>query len=103
MVWPYLWEEERTRNLEVSSVVGLINQMGGNKDIKMLEIIWDTQLREVAARVDGMAVFWGGRWFRSHMECMEFATNHIPEGQFQWFIDIVSYLEFVTGDTASKE
>ena len=52
------------RNLEVSSGVGLINHMGGNKDIKMLEIIWDTQLREVAARVDGMAVFVGGIWFR---------------------------------------
>ena len=90
------------RNLEVSSGVGLINHMGGNEDIKMLEIIWDTQLREVAARVDGMAVFVGGIWFRSQMECMEFATNDIPEGQFQRFIDIVSYLQFVTGDKVSK-
>ena len=33
---------------------------------------------------------------------MEFVTNDIPEGQFQWFIDIVSYLQFVTGDKVSK-
>ena len=25
----------------------------------------------------------------------------IPEGQFQWFINIISYLQFVTGETVS--
>ena len=46
-----------------------------------------------------MAVFAGGLWFRSRMECVDFAENHIPVGQFQWFLDIVSYLQFVTGET----
>ena len=32
---------------------------------------------------------------------MEFAENHIPVGQFQWFLDIVSYLQFFTGETVS--
>ena len=32
---------------------------------------------------------------------MDFAENHLPVGQFQWFFDIVSYLQSVTGDTVS--
>ena len=48
-----------------------------------------------------MDVLAGGRWFRSKTECVEFATKHITEGHFQWFIDIVIYLQFVTGDTVS--
>ena len=35
------------------------------------------------------------------MECMNFSENHILGGQFQWFIYIVSYLHFVTGETVS--
>ena len=31
------------------------------------------------------------------MECVDFAEKHIPVGQFQWFIDMVSYLQFVIG------
>ena len=30
-----------------------------------------------------------------------FLKTHITEGQFQWFIDIISYLQFVTGETVS--
>ena len=46
----------------------------------------------MATQVDEMVVFKGGICFRSQMECVEFDTKHITEGQFQWFIDIVSYL-----------
>ena len=28
------------------------------------------------------------------MECVDFVEKHIPVGQFQWFIDIFSYLQF---------
>ena len=55
----------------------------------------------MAAWVDGMAVFVGGRWFRSHMEWVEFATKKIPEGKFHLFIDIVSYLQFFMVETVS--
>ena len=58
-------------------------------------------MREVAACIYGMAVFSGGRWFRSHMECVDFTEKHIPEGQFQWFIDTVCDLQFVTGEKVS--
>ena len=34
---------------------------------------------------------------------MNFAEKHIPEGQFHFFLDIVSYLQFVTGYTVSTE
>ena len=46
-----------------------------------------------------MNVFSGGGWFWFYIECVEFTEKHIPVGQFQWFIDIVSYLVFVTGET----
>ena len=46
----------------------------------------------MATQVDEMVVFKGGICFRSQMECVKFDTKHITEGQFQWFIDIVSYL-----------
>ena len=35
------------------------------------------------------------------MEYVKFAEKHIPEGQFHWFIYIISYLHFVTGETVS--
>ena len=55
--------EENMRNLEFLAGGGPRNQMGSNGEINMLENKWDAQLREVADRVDGMAVFSGGRWF----------------------------------------
>ena len=35
------------------------------------------------------------------MECVDFAVKHIPVGLFQWLIEIVSYLQFVRGETVS--
>ena len=46
-------------------------------------------------------MFVGGRWFRSQSECEDFAREKIPEGQFQWFVNIVSYLQFVTRENVS--
>ena len=45
-----------------------------------------------------MEVFSGGRWFRLQSECEDFSRYQIPEWNFQWSIDIVSYLQFVRGD-----
>ena len=52
-------------------------------------------------RFYGVDVFARGRCFRSQMECMEFATKQIPGEQFQWFIYIVIYLHFFTGEMVS--
>ena len=46
-----------------------------------------------------MAIFLGGRWFWSRLECVDFAEKHIPARQFQWLLDTVSYLQFVKGET----
>ena len=35
------------------------------------------------------------------MEFVDFAENHIPVGQFQWFLYIVSYIQFVIAETVS--
>ena len=40
------------------------------------------------------SVCWG-RWFITKDECENFPRNQIPEGKFQWFFNIVRYLQFV--------
>ena len=93
--------DENMKHLEINARTG-----GGGVDegityLEASEDKWQEQLNEVADRIDGMAVFAGGRWFRLRIECVDFLENHIPVGQFQWFIDIVSDLQFMTGDTVS--
>ena len=58
-------------------------------------------IREVTAYTDGIYVFMGGSWFRTLNDCINLSEVHIPEGQLQWFIDIVAYLEFITGNKVS--
>ena len=89
------------KHLEVNAGTGGGGLGIGMSEISALEDKWEGKLNEVAAMIDGMAVFSGGKWFRSRMECVEFAEKHIPVGQFQWFLDIFSYLQFVTGETVS--
>ena len=53
------------------------------------------------AQVEGRPVFESGIWFWSQKECGEFAEEQVTKQQFQWFIKIVSYLQFVIGGTVS--
>ena len=46
-------------------------------------------------------MFPGGKWLRSKSKSEESSIYQILEGQYQWFINIVSYLHFVTGETVS--
>ena len=55
-------------------------------------------MRKVAALIDGVVVFSEVRWFIQQRECVEFSEKHIMKGKLQWFIIIVSYLQFVTGE-----
>ena len=71
--------------------MGLGNN-GGTGKILLLEYILEVNLREVAACINTTNVFSGGIWLRSQMLCMNFVEKHIPEGQFHWFIYIISYL-----------
>ena len=63
--------------------------------------MWEELLRKVVSRVEGRAEFAGVRWFRSQSEYGDFAIDQIPDGQFQWFIDILIHLKFVTEETVS--
>ena len=51
----------------------------------------------MATHTDGIAMFMGGRWSRTINNCITFTEEHVPESQVQWFIDIVAYLQFITG------
>ena len=89
------------KHLEINSGIGGGGVGIGMSEIAALEDKWEGTLNEFAARIDGMDVFSGGRWFRSRMDCVDVAVNHITVGQFQWFLDIVSYLQFDTGGEVS--
>jgi hypothetical protein len=54
------------------------------------------EINNVSARIDADAYCVRGRWFRTMDDCISFSRHHIPEGQFQWFVDVVSYLQFTT-------
>ena len=95
--------KERMQNTEIPSRIDQRGQSVGGYILEELERKRYSKLRQLAAWIDGMDVLAGGRWFRSKMECVEFATKNITEGHFQWFIDIVIYLQFVTGDTVYTE
>ena len=41
----------------------------------------------------------GGRWFHTLNNCINYFEAHVSEVQFWWFIDIVAYLQFFTGET----
>ena len=36
-----------------------------------------------------------GCWFRGLDNYIYFSQKHVPEGQFQWFFYLVSYLQFI--------
>lgn len=44
-----------------------------------------------------------GRCFRSLQTCIEFAAKSIPDGEYQWFIDLVTYLQFVSSEVVTRE
>ena len=48
------------------------------------------------AKIYSKSVCVKGRKFRSLNDCILFYQNNDQEGQFQWFLDIVSYLQFTT-------
>ena len=90
--------DERIKHLELNTgTVGVVHN-AGTSEIMSLENKLEGNLREVAAGIYRKDVFSGGRWFRSHMECVDFKEKHPLEGQFKWSIEIVSYLQFVTGE-----
>ena len=94
--------DERIKKMEIGGgVTNNIENETPSPEIIYLENKWEGELGEVEARVEGREVFEGGRCFRSQSEYEDFSRDHILDFQFKWFIDIVSYLKFVTGETVS--
>ena len=89
--------DEQMKHLDINAITGCGGVGVGITDMEALEDKCKLKLHKIAARIDRMAVFVGGSWFRLWIECVEFSEKYIPVGQFCWFIDIVSYLQFVMG------
>ena len=43
------------------------------------------------------------KWFRSLDYCKIFSRDHVFLGQLQWFLAIISHLQFVTEDKVDSE
>ena len=41
-------------------------------------------------------------WFRTLQNCVTLSQQNFPQGQFQWFIDSISYASFVTDEIVYK-
>ena len=44
-----------------------------------------------------------GLWFSISDNFIVFSQKHVPEGQFKWFLELVSYLQFVLDDIIDAE
>ena len=96
--------DERMRKLGIGGgVTNNIEKGTPYPEIIALEKKCDGELREVAAIVEGIDILSGGRWFIFQSECEDFASNQIPSCQFKWFVDILIYPQFVTGETVLSE
>ena len=49
----------------------------------------------MAEQTEGTAVFMVGKWFCTLKNYVNFSEVHIPEGYYQWFVDIVAYLKIL--------
>ena len=54
-------------------------------------------------KIDSKAVQIGNYIFSSLDHCVQFATKGIPDGEFQWFMDIVTYLQFVGNEVVNSQ
>ena len=59
--------EERMQKIEITPRMEQGGQSEGGDTLDKSERKWDSQLREVAEQIDGIAIFVGGRWLRSQM------------------------------------
>ena len=70
--------DKRMKHLDQNTGTVGVGHTEGTSDIAVLENKWEEKLIEFVSSIDGMDVFSGGRWFRSYMECVEFAEKYTP-------------------------
>lgn len=75
---------------------------GGDAFTK-LEAKLDAQILALEAKLNCQAVEVNGWWFCSVEDCISFAHDEMPEGEIQWFVDIVTLLQHVTEDCVTTE
>lgn len=57
-----------------------------------LEKRLSAEISNVAAWIDAEAYCVWGPWFWTQEDCVTFAWTHVPEGAFQWFVDLITYI-----------
>ena len=72
------------------------------KALVEMERRWNIIIKQIEAKIDAKAVTMGGIIFRSLQDCISFATTSVPADNFQWFPDIVTYLQFVGGEVVDQ-
>ena len=51
---------------------------------------------KLTSKIDTKSVYARGRFFRSLLDCISFSQNYVPQGKFQWSLDFMSDICFVT-------
>ena len=62
-----------------------------------------SELNNIAAKINSQSVFVRGVWYQSLGDCAQLSKTHVPDGQFQWFLDIIYYLHFVTKEIVDSK
>ena len=61
-----------------------------------------TKIESLSHKIDSKAVKMGAYIFTSLDHCVDFATKCVPHGEFQWFMDIITYLKFVGNEVVQS-
>ena len=64
--------DERIKHFDINAGTGGVGVGVGITDISAFEDKWEGILSKGVAHIDVMAVFAGGKWFLSLMECVDF-------------------------------
>lgn len=76
---------------------------GTSNAITALEKSVKKEMSNLRAMMESSSYKVQNRWFCSLENCIQFARDHVPTGQFQWFIDLISYLTFITEEIVDRE
>ena len=61
------------------------------------------ELDNLSSNIDPKSVCVKVWWFRSLYGCILLLKKHVLEGYLQWFLDLVSYLQFITDEIIDLE
>ena len=60
------------------------------------------RISSLASKIESKAVSIGGKYFRILDNYITLSRNHVPDGNLQWVLDFVLYMQSVTVEVTTK-